>query len=237
VRFDEADAAGWLRPSGFLRFAQDVAWQHSEVAGFGRRWYAERMVHWLVRDVDLRILRPVTYGDQLSVSTEVTGWRHVWARRSCEIRRPSDSLDEPVATVRTDWVLLRGDGRPARLPSEMSAFLEAGRSFTRRRIELDATPDTAWRQPVDIRPSEVDPMGHLNNAAYLDLIDDLMASGRIDGANAGGRRYQVSYARPAVRGAYLEAACWPLAGGCTACRISDETGDELTLALIDPAEP
>ncbi len=43
VRFDEADASGLLRPSGLLRYAQDMAWRHSEVAGFGREWYAERV--------------------------------------------------------------------------------------------------------------------------------------------------------------------------------------------------
>ena len=42
VRFDEADAQGLLRPSGFLRYAQDMAWRHSESAGFGLDWYAER---------------------------------------------------------------------------------------------------------------------------------------------------------------------------------------------------
>ena len=30
VRFDEADADGWLRPSGLLRYAQDMAWRHSD---------------------------------------------------------------------------------------------------------------------------------------------------------------------------------------------------------------
>ena len=42
VRFDEADAEGWLRPSGLLRYAQDMAWRHSTEAGFDRGWYDAR---------------------------------------------------------------------------------------------------------------------------------------------------------------------------------------------------
>ena len=34
---------------GHLRFAQDLAWIHSESAGFGREWYADRQLTWLVR--------------------------------------------------------------------------------------------------------------------------------------------------------------------------------------------
>jgi hypothetical protein len=36
VRFDEAGPDGNLRTSGVLRYAQDVAWRHSEVLGFDR---------------------------------------------------------------------------------------------------------------------------------------------------------------------------------------------------------
>ena len=36
VRFDEADVSGRLRPSGFVRYAQDLAWRHSDAAGFER---------------------------------------------------------------------------------------------------------------------------------------------------------------------------------------------------------
>ena len=42
VRFDEAGPDGHLRTSGLMRYAQDVAWQHSAALGFGRDWYLER---------------------------------------------------------------------------------------------------------------------------------------------------------------------------------------------------
>ena len=60
-----------------------MAWRHSEEAGFGRDWYDERAMHWLVRNVSLSLYRPVTYGDVLTIGTEVIGWRRVWARRRC----------------------------------------------------------------------------------------------------------------------------------------------------------
>src|SRR4051794_41834360 len=49
IRFDEAGGDGCLPPSGFVRYAQDVAWQHSDARGFDRAWYAEREGQWLGR--------------------------------------------------------------------------------------------------------------------------------------------------------------------------------------------
>ena len=40
VRFDEAGPDGHLRTSGFMRYAQDLAWQHSADLGFDER------LHW-----------------------------------------------------------------------------------------------------------------------------------------------------------------------------------------------
>ena len=53
VRFDEAGPDGIARASTYLRYAQDVAWLHSERRGFGRSWYPERGLAWVVRAIDL----------------------------------------------------------------------------------------------------------------------------------------------------------------------------------------
>ena len=39
VRFEECQPGGEIRASAFLRYAQDAAWVHSDLAGFDRAWY------------------------------------------------------------------------------------------------------------------------------------------------------------------------------------------------------
>ena len=53
VRFDEAGPDGNLPAEGYLRYAQDLAWIHSETAGFGREWYGARGLTWLARAIEL----------------------------------------------------------------------------------------------------------------------------------------------------------------------------------------
>ncbi len=176
VRFDEAGADGRLRPSGLLRYAQDMAWRHSTEAGFGRDWYQDRDMNWLVRNVKVSLAGPITYGDVLSVSTEVIGWRHVWARRYSELRRVGSEDgrggDGLMATVETDWVLLTSAGRPAKVPAEIAEFFSTDTQFARDRISLPEPRVEPTRLSTRVRPLDVDPMRHMNNAAYVDMIDD-----------------------------------------------------------------
>ena len=248
VRFDEADAQGLLRPSGYLRYAQDMAWRHSESAGFGRDWYAERSLTWLVRNVSLHIRAAVAYGEVVGLTTEVVGWRHVWARRQGVMRRGEGMRDpaaadasapgEVVAVVDTDWVLLGADGRPARMPDEIADWFAAEPTFERSRVLIPETPPEATRLATRVRPRDLDPMGHMNNAAYLDVADEVMAHLPPAGddlapdVNPVGCHYRVGYLQPALPGARLELAAWRPDVASIACRICDDGGTELSRVLI-----
>src|SRR3954452_23539546 len=116
VRFDEAGPDGRARTSALLRYAQDVAWRHSEDLGFDRSWYAERGRWWVVRGLELRVLTPIAMGETLRVSTAVVGHRRIWARRRAEAALPerapaSTGAVAPggssvAAEIVTDWVIL-----------------------------------------------------------------------------------------------------------------------------------
>ncbi|MFV2063989.1 MAG: acyl-[acyl-carrier-protein] thioesterase [Chloroflexota bacterium] len=227
VRFDEADARGYLRPSGLLRYAQDLAWQHSDAAGFDRGWYEERGVSWLVRMVSLGVIKPVAYGDRLIATTRVIGWRRVWARRRTSFELADGTS---VAEADTDWVLLTREGRPTRIPDEIARYFAPGGSFRPDRIELPETPIDAISTETAVRPAMVDPLGHLNNAAYLDLVDEAVAPLADEAPARSG--YRVEYLRPALPGAVLHVAAWRADDQRFACRMTDAAGSEVCRALV-----
>jgi acyl-ACP thioesterase len=212
IRFDEAGPAGWAKPSLFLRLAQDVAWIHSERLGFTRAWYGERGLAWLVRGVSLEVTGRAGHGETVAATTRVVGYRRIWARRAAALV----VAGAPVATVLTDWILTDREGRPARVPDEIVARLRASDS-TIQAIRVPATPDREADVSIEaeIRRSELDPLAHVNNAAYLDRALDL-------GLRAAGLGTSAAVDRPTVAIEYRAAAgprdrvtesAWRLAAG------------------------
>ncbi len=208
VRFDEAGPDGIARASAYLRYAQDLAWLHSERRGFGRPWYQERNLAWVVRAVDLSIVAALPTGTPVVATTEVIGGRRVMARRRCDLRGEADGA--PIATVLTDWVMTTTAGVPTRVPDAFPiAFGVPLGSFEPIRVDPGPPPDDAVGRPFRVRLHELDPMGHVNNAVYLDWLDeavDLVAPAAIRTVP---RRYWLEYRTPAAPGAELEDRAWP----------------------------
>ena len=226
VRFDEAGPDGCLRSSGFLRYVQDLAWRHSEAAGFDRGWYLQRGLQWLVRGVEVRLDEAVRFGETVTLSTRVIGSRRVWARRRSEVFLPG--RDTPMASAIIDWVLVDDAGRPTRVPDEIVAYFEGDAvPVEPARVELAETPTDAVRHLSRVLPRDLDPMAHVNNATYLDYLEEALtvASGA-DPAERYPRGYQLVFLRSAQPDAQTDAACWP-ADGAWACRILDGDGTEL----------
>ena len=237
VRFDEAGPDGALRSSGFLRFAQDLAWIHSESAGFGREWYGERGLFWLVRGVELDIVGSIEYGSDVVVSTEVIGFRRVIARRRSEFHLPG--TERPVAVALTDWLLLNDAGRPVRPPAEFPEAFAANSDFTPLRAGTGDAPLDAHEREFHVRRSEADPMAHVNNAGYIDYLDEqyLESLGAADDASMPlPRRYRAEFVASATPGLRLVGRSWPTDGGWS-YRLADEHGRELFRASLetDPA--
>jgi acyl-CoA thioesterase FadM len=254
VRFDESTPSGSARTSALVRYAQDCAWAHSERLGFGREWYAARGLFWLVRAVELRLDGTLPTGAIASVTTRVVGFRHVLCRRLTTIASPSGSQ---VASIDTDWAMVADDGSPTRIPAEFPALLGTGASaFRPHRVALPARLVEAGPggRPAAltfrVRPQELDPMGHANNAVFLDWLEEAMVTLGEHGPAAAGASspreedasvdpppgspvgrlpctYRLEYLLPARPGITLRAEAWRGGPGTIAYRLRDPDGDIL----------
>jgi len=232
VRFDEAGPDGQLRTSALLRYAQDVAWRHSEALGFDRGWYQARGLGWVVRGVELEVREAIPLGHTLRVSTAVVGHRRIWARRLGECRLADGRM---AAIVTTDWVLLDGRGRIVRIPTDF------GVAFANPEIGAEiirvAAPETdgAPALELSVRPVDLDPLAHVNNAVYLDWLEEAMSATGLPAEKLGlPRRYRLEYLASAELGDVIAV---DVAGEPTGwnARIRRADGVELVRAEGGPA--
>jgi acyl-ACP thioesterase len=220
VRFDEAGPDSRLRTSGFMRYAQDLGWLHSTDLGFGQEWYAEHGLTWLVRAAELRIEAAPAMGSRLVARTAIVGIRRVFARRRGEFLLEDGSS---AGWVHTDWVLIDRRGALTRIPEIFSEIFGGTDPMGPiGRIPLPPTPPDARHRRFAVRPHELDPLNHANNAVYLDWLEESI--GDAFGAEHGSRpedgptrmlprRYRMEFAVAAEAGDELEAAAWRVGTG------------------------
>ncbi|MGH7904467.1 MAG: acyl-CoA thioesterase [Candidatus Dormibacteraceae bacterium] len=118
VRGYELDGNGHVNNAVYLNWAEEVANQHAEAAGYGRAWCAEHGGGWVIHHSEITYHRPAVHGDEVSLRVRVELVRGVrGVRRTWIARCPTGEL---LAEVLTEWAWIRlSDGRPAPAPVEL----------------------------------------------------------------------------------------------------------------------
>jgi acyl-CoA thioester hydrolase len=117
VRSYELDSNSHVNNAVYLAYAEEAAVLHAEALGFGRTWTLAKGGAWVVRKHQITYHRPAVYGDELELTTTVTGMRGARGLRHTTITLLDGTL---LADVETEWVWVRAsDGRPARVPDEL----------------------------------------------------------------------------------------------------------------------
>ena len=171
IRHHEVDAYGWAPPAAYLRYLAQTAIEASNAAGFDAAWYAREGVGWIVRRSTLEVRRPAAAGDTLEVRTWVEDFRRVRSNRRYEIY---DRTGTPCGGAVTDWVFVdMAAGKPRRVPTEMALGFGVD-------PHLPGVERAAWTAPLPppnapcpvhrVRFAELDALGHMNNATYLDVL-------------------------------------------------------------------
>jgi acyl-CoA thioester hydrolase len=221
VRYYECDAYERLRPSNYARYMQEAAFDASAAAGYDLARYAAMGRYWLVRETDIEYLRSARYGDSLQVTTWVHDFRRVRSRRMYTFHMVGSG--ELMARAYSDWAFLHNDtGRPAVIPPEMAAAFFPEGAPARPRSHFPAPPAPPAHVPRlrrHVEWQDIDAAQHVNNAMYLDYVEDCAMRVRAAYAwplarlQAGGaaitiRRHHIEYHQPALPGDELELASW-----------------------------
>lgn len=172
VRYDECNLYGLVTPVAVLRYLQDIAALdavQSTLIGTG---------DWVARRTIMEFHAPIPARAHLRLQTYPLGFTKVTAWRGYDLLLAGDAGNEPQLAVkaRTLWVYLDARGRPTRIPPDMlTIWMPPGTTLVLPPDEetwptFPAQPQFETNAPV--RFSDLDVMGHMNNAAYVELLDN-----------------------------------------------------------------
>lgn len=179
VSHADVDFLGEWKLSAHLGALEQTAVEASADGGYDPARYTAEGKVWLVRRTRLERTRPVGGGDSLAIETHVSDFRRARSLRRYEVRRTGGyggGLESPVAIGSTDWVYCDVEsGRPVSVPDEMKLALfgttEAPVEGRAPRVVIPDEP-AADQFSVEVRPSHLDHMQHVNNAIWADFLED-----------------------------------------------------------------
>jgi len=171
VRLGDVDRRGELRLDAVARYLQDVATDDAIDAGLSNA------MGWLVRRTLIRIDDPARLNERVTLTTFCTGSGRSWAERRTVVRGGDGAAIDAVSL----WVQIDvATGRPARLTDDFAAVYGAaagGRVVSSKLVLPKSPPADVRRDPWHYRATDVDPFGHVNNAAQWALLEQLLADG------------------------------------------------------------
>jgi acyl-ACP thioesterase len=164
ISLSDTDSIGRLRLDAIARYLQDVASEDWLDAGFDHDSHV-----WVVRRTELTVHEPFRPEDAIDLATWCSGTAGSSAARRYSIRgRAGGSVE-----AESIWIHLDHDLRPKRLDDRFHEVYGTSSNGRRAptRFTLAApsrTDGTRWA----FRSTDVDRLGHVNNAAYWVPVEE-----------------------------------------------------------------
>jgi acyl-ACP thioesterase len=156
------------RLDGVARIVQDVSDYDASTVSI------DGMGLWILRRLELRIATTPRFRAEVVAQTWCSGVGARWAERTSTLHVDGQPCVEAIAI----WVHTDPErGAPTPLPPGFDAVwgATAGGRKVSARLRHAAPPAGAPRRPWPLRVTDIDVVGHVNNAAYWPAIEDELA--------------------------------------------------------------
>jgi acyl-ACP thioesterase len=173
IRFGAIDRSDRLTLASTFDLFQEAAINHAEALGVGRDAMVKSGQIWVLSRLSVVWDRRPAWREEITVRSWPRGWEKLFALRDYDIR---DREDRAVVRGRSCWIILDMEKRRPLRPQAIMGALplnDGADAMTGIPASLESRDDL---RPLGERTafySDVDYNGHVNNARYIQWIQDL----------------------------------------------------------------
>lgn len=218
----DVDGRNQCKASALMGHLQEAATQAAEAGGFGRDGLMQRCnAFWMITRQWFQINRPLEWAEELTIRTWHRGGKSAVMYRDYDILVGDELVGEGVSA----WVLADWESRKLlRLGSIQELEGTSGEEHckTKTLSKLRMPEDMAQSELRQMRYSDTDINGHVNNARYADFACDAVGMEQLD-ENQFLSSMQIGYLAECLPGEALS-ICQGEQDGGTYVRGLDESG-------------
>jgi acyl-ACP thioesterase len=196
IRLSDTDATGRLRLDAVARYLQDAATDDVSETGWGAPEHL-----WVLRSVRIDIAKPFLDDEAAAIVTWGSSFSSLAAGRRWSLSGDAGGSIEVDST----WIHLGPDARPARIGTGFDGYAKAAQGrVASTQLTLAPPALDGERSSWPLRATDVDRMGHVNNAAYWAAIEHRLVGRELD--LRGPIRARLDYRHPLDLGENVELA-------------------------------
>ena len=176
VRWGELDTSGTVSSANYLRYLMETAWDWGDAVGLGVNDSQTLDLFWVIRETEIRFLRPLRHNDVFDFTIWLVNWQRVRGTRCFELTRKEEG---DVIAQGTQQVVCMDSktGRPVSLPEEViDRFrIENPRAFPFERFPKITPVEASSIMQRQVESMDLDVYEHVNNAVYLNYAEEAAA--------------------------------------------------------------
>jgi acyl-ACP thioesterase len=163
IRLSDADVSGRLRLDAVARYLQDAAIDDVAETDWGAPEHL-----WVLRAVRIDVVTPFLDDTEVDIVTWGSSLSALAAGRRWSLSGDAGGVIEVDST----WIHLGPDARPARIGEGFEGYAEAAQGrVASTKLSLPAPAADGNRFAWPLRATDVDRMGHVNNASYWGAVE------------------------------------------------------------------
>ena len=222
VRWAELDPSGSVSPANYLRYIVETAWDWGVAIGWGENYSQNTDVFWVIREAEIRFLRPLRHNDEFDLTIWLVSWQRVRGTRCFELTLKGSGEVVAQGTQQVVYMDTK-TGRPMNLPEEeIGKFrLENPRVFSYEKFPKIAAVEHPFVMQRQVEWMDLDVYEHVNNVIYVNYAEEVIAQdfaargwspAKLTEAGLGVvmKRVHIQYGSIAVWGETLNIATHPL---------------------------
>ncbi len=176
VHWYDTDLNGQLKMSALANYLQETAWRHANHLGFGYEETQKRNEFWVIVSLMIKMTGYPGWGQTITVETWPKGIDRLFAFRDFKIM---DAGGVVIGAATSTWMILDQDTRRPKSVDIVKPVLHLATNqdgLVGNPPLLMPLKEITHAEMRQVRFSEVDQNGHVNNIRYIDWCLDALTS-------------------------------------------------------------
>jgi len=170
----DVDGAGKLTMAAAYNYCQEIAGNHAAQLGMGEDFMKANGIVWILSRMSAELESRPERGSRIRVRTWPRGTERLFAIREYELRTEAGAI---VGRGRSAWLIVDAATFRPRRPEALTAGLPTNASLealSDGALSLAAGAGLEHTSERAVSYSDIDYNGHMNNARYVQWIQDVM---------------------------------------------------------------